>query len=234
MLEQLKEEVYQANLELVKQGLVKYTWGNVSGVSREEQLFVIKPSGVDYEQLTANDMVVCDFNGNVVEGALKPSSDTMTHAVLYRHFTKIGGIVHTHSPWATAWAQAGRHIDALGTTHADTFYGTIPCIRFLTQAEIDQGYEEQTGQVIVETFTIEGIDYQQIPAAILHGHGPFAWGKSATAAVVNAVVLEEVAKMNYHTLMLNPQVEMLPQRVLDKHFLRKHGANAYYGQKNND
>lgn len=230
MLEQLKEEVFKANLELPKHGLVKFTWGNVSAVDREKKLFVIKPSGVDYEKMTAADMVVCDFEGNVVEGDMNPSSDTATHAVLYKNFLEIGGIVHTHSTWATIWAQAGLNLPALGTTHADTFYGTVPCARLLTQEEIDAGYEEQTGQVIVETFNERQIDPMEVPAVLLQGHGPFTWGKDAKSAVVNSVVLDEVAKMNFYTRELNRFAEELPQRVLDKHYLRKHGKDAYYGQ----
>ncbi|MGX7352076.1 L-ribulose-5-phosphate 4-epimerase [Enterococcus canis] len=231
MLEQLKEEVFQANLELPKQGLIKYTWGNVSGIDREKGLFVIKPSGVDYETLKPSDMVVCDLEGKVVEGELNPSSDTPTHAVLYRHYQELGGIVHTHSTWATIWAQAGLDVPAMGTTHADTFYGTVPCARFLTQAEIDRGYEEETGNVIIETFKEREIEPLEIPGVLLHGHGPFTWGKDANSAVMNAVVLDEVCKMNLFARQLNHFAKELPQRILDKHYLRKHGANAYYGQK---
>ncbi|MHC5216566.1 L-ribulose-5-phosphate 4-epimerase [Enterococcus sp. LJL128] len=231
MLEALKEEVYYANLELPKQGLIKYTWGNVSGVDREQGLFVIKPSGVDYETLKPSDMVVCDLKGNVVEGTLNPSSDTPTHAVLYQSYQDIGGIVHTHSPWATIWAQAGLDVPAMGTTHADTFYGTIPCARFLSQEEIDRGYEEETGRVIVETFKKREIDPMAVPGVLLHGHGPFTWGKNADSAVMNAVVLDEVCKMNLYARQLNHFSEELPQRILDKHYLRKHGKDAYYGQK---
>lgn len=231
MLEALKEAVLQANFELPKQGLIKYTWGNVSGVDREKKLFVIKPSGVDYATLRAEDMVICDFNGQVVEGKLNPSSDTATHAVLYRAFPEIGGIVHTHSSWATAWAQAGLDVPAMGTTHADTFYGTVPCARFLTQGEIDAGYEEETGNVIVETFKQRGIDPMAVPGVLLHGHGPFTWGKDADSAVLNAVVLDEVCKTNYLARQLNGFAEELPQRILDKHYLRKHGKDAYYGQE---
>lgn len=231
MLEQLKEEVFQANLELPERGLIKYTWGNVSAIDREKGLFVIKPSGVDYDRMAASDMVVCDLEGKVVEGRLNPSSDMATHAVLYRHFTKIGGIVHTHSTWATIWAQAGLDVPAMGTTHADTFYGTVPCARFLTQAEIDQGYEMATGHVIVETFKQRGIDPTAVPGVLLHGHGPFTWGKDAKSAVMNAVVLDEVCQTNLYARQLNQFAEELPQRVLDKHYLRKHGENAYYGQK---
>lgn len=231
MLEALKEEVFKANLELPKHGLIKYTWGNVSAVDRAEKLFVIKPSGVDYETMTASDMVVCDFDGKVVEGELNPSSDTPTHAYLYQHFPEIGGVVHTHSTWATIWAQAGLDVPAMGTTHADTFYGAVPCARYLSQAEIDEGYEWNTGKVIVETFEERGLDPMAIPGVLLHGHGPFTWGKDAKAAVMNAVVLDEVAKMNLFARELNHFAPELPQRILDKHYLRKHGKNAYYGQK---
>lgn len=231
MLEALKEEVFQANLELPKHGLIKYTWGNVSAVDRAEKLFVIKPSGVDYETMTASDMVVCDFDGKVVEGELNPSSDTPTHAYLYQHFPEVGGVVHTHSTWATIWAQAGLDVPAMGTTHADTFYGAVPCARYLSQAEIDEGYEWNTGKVIVETFEERGLDPMAIPGVLLHGHGPFTWGKDAKAAVMNAVVLDEVAKMNLFARELNHFAPELPQRILDKHYLRKHGKNAYYGQK---
>lgn len=231
MLEKLKEEVLKANLELPKQGLIKYTWGNVSGFDEETQLFVIKPSGVSYEKMKASDMVVVDLDGNVVEGELNPSSDTPTHAVLYSKFKGIKGIVHTHSPWATSWAQACMDIPALGTTHADTFYGGVPCTRFLTTEEINNAYEKETGNVIVETFNERKLDYKAIPGVILSGHGAFTWGKSSDEAVVNAVVLDEVAKMNYFAKQLNPELENLPQNVLDKHYMRKHGPNAYYGQK---
>ncbi|WP_054957450.1 L-ribulose-5-phosphate 4-epimerase [Paenibacillus dakarensis] len=231
MLEALKEEVYLANLELPKQGLVKYTWGNVSAVDRESGLFVIKPSGIDYEQMKPDDMVVVDFDGNVVEGTLRPSSDTPTHAVLYKHFSEIAGIVHTHSTWATVWAQAGLDVPVMGTTHADTFYGSVPCARFLTQEEIDRGYETETGRVIIETFEERGLDVLAVPGILLHGHAPFTWGKDAKSAVMNSVVLEEVCKMNLFARELNHFAEELPQRILDKHYLRKHGKNAYYGQK---
>lgn len=231
MLEQLKEEVFQANLELPERGLIKYTWGNVSAVDREKGLFVIKPSGVGYDDMQASDMVVCDFDGNVIEGDLNPSSDMPTHAVLYKEFPEIGAVVHTHSTWATIWAQAGLDVPALGTTHADTFYGTVPCARFLTQAEIDRGYEEETGNAIVETFRERGIKPMEIPGVLLHGHGPFTWAKDAKGAVLNAVVLDEVCKTNLFARQLNAFAEELPQRILDKHYLRKHGKNAYYGQK---
>jgi L-ribulose-5-phosphate 4-epimerase len=194
LLEQLKEEVFQANLELPERGLIKYTWGNVSAVDREKGLFVIKPSGVGYDDMKASDMVVCDFDGNVIEGDLNPSSDMPTHAVLYKEFPEIGAVVHTHSTWATIWAQAGLDVPAMGTTHADTFYGTVPCARFLTQAEIDRGYEEETGNAIVETFRERGIKPMEVPGVLLHGHGPFTWAKNAKGAVLNAVVLDEVCK----------------------------------------
>ncbi|HBQ62133.1 MAG: L-ribulose-5-phosphate 4-epimerase [Trichococcus flocculiformis] len=231
MLEQLKEEVFQANLELPERGLIKYTWGNVSAVDREKGLFVIKPSGVGYDDMKASDMVVCDFDGNVIEGDLNPSSDMPTHAVLYKEFPEIGAVVHTHSTWATIWAQAGLDVPAMGTTHADTFYGTVPCARFLTQAEIDRGYEEETGNAIVETFRERGIKPMEVPGVLLHGHGPFTWAKDAKGAVLNAVVLDEVCKTNLFARQLNAFAEELPQRILDKHYLRKHGENAYYGQK---
>ena len=231
MLEQLKEEVFQANLELPERGLIKYTWGNVSAVDREKGLFVIKPSGVGYDDMKASDMVVCDFDGNVIEGDLNPSSDMPTHAVLYKEFPEIGAVVHTHSTWATIWAQAGLDVPAMGTTHADTFYGTVPCARFLTQAEIDRGYEEETGNAIVETFRERGIKPMEVPGVLLHGHGPFTWAKDAKGAVLNAVVLDEVCKTNLFARQLNAFAEELPQRILDKHYLRKHGENAYYVQK---
>lgn len=231
MLEQLKEQVYEANLELPKQGLVKFTWGNVSAVDRTSRLFVIKPSGVSYETMKPGDMVVVDFDGNVVEGELRPSSDTATHAVLYKHYEEIGGIVHTHSTWATAWAQAGQDLSVMGTTHADTFYGAVPCTRFLTQEEVDRGYEAETGRLIIETFEQRCLDIMAVPGVLLKGHAPFTWGKDANSAVVNTVILEEVAKMNLLAQQLNPSAENLPQYILDKHYLRKHGKDAYYGQK---
>ncbi|MGW5889824.1 L-ribulose-5-phosphate 4-epimerase [Priestia megaterium] len=232
MLDKLKEEVFQANLDLPKQGLVKYTWGNVSAVDRDSGLFVIKPSGVTYEKMTAKDMVVVDLDGHVVEGELNPSSDTLTHAVLYKHYLEIGGIAHTHSTWATIWAQAGLDVQAMGTTHADTFYGSVPCARFLTEKEVNDGYEVETGKVIIETFEKRGLDVLAVPGILLQGHGPFTWGKDAKTAVMNSVVLDEVSKMNFFTQKLNGLAEELPQRILDKHYLRKHGQNAYYGQGN--
>ncbi|WP_210469927.1 L-ribulose-5-phosphate 4-epimerase [Sporosarcina sp. 6E9] len=231
MLEKLKEEVFQANLDLPKHGLVKFTWGNASAFDRESGLFVIKPSGVDYDTMKASDMVVVDLDGNVVEGTLNPSSDTATHAVLYKHYPEIGGIVHTHSTWATIWAQAGLDVPAMGTTHADTFYGSVPCARFLTQEEIDDGYEVETGKVIIETFEERGLDIFAVPGVLLRGHAPFTWGKDVQEAVMNSVVLEEVSKMNLYTRELNRFAEELPQGILDKHYLRKHGEDAYYGQK---
>jgi len=228
VLQQLKEAVLEANLDLPKHGLVTFTWGNVSGIDRERGLVVIKPSGVPYENMKVEHMVVIDLEGNVVEGGYKPSSDTPTHLVLYKAFANIGGIVHTHSPWATSWAQAGRSIPALGTTHADYFYGKIPCTRKMKPSEIQGAYELETGHVIVET--VKGIDPMQIPGVLVNCHAPFSWGKNPHDAVHNAVVLEEVAKMALHTLQLNPGVEAMDQELLDRHYLRKHGAGAYYGQ----
>ena len=229
MLEQLREQVFQANLLLPKHGLVVFTWGNVSGIDREQGLVVIKPSGVSYEEMKAEDMVVVELETEkIVEGKLKPSSDTATHIELYKAFSGIGGIVHTHSRWATSFAQAGRGIQALGTTHADYFYGEIPCTRKMTTAEIEGEYERETGLVIKETFA--GKDPDAIPAVLVHSHGPFVWGANPMAAVHNAVVLDEIAFMNFHTLILEPKIPSMQQKLLDKHYLRKHGANAYYGQ----
>ena len=229
MLEQLKELVFQANLLLPKHGLITFTWGNVSGIDREQGLVVIKPSGVDYEVMKAEDMVVVDLErGKTAEGSLKPSSDTPTHLELYKAFPNIGGIVHTHSRWATSFAQAGRGIAALGTTHGDYFHGEIPCTRKMTTAEIEGEYEKETGLVIKETFQEKNPD--SIPAVLVHSHGPFAWGTDSLDAVHNAVVLEEVAFMNFHTVMLEPGIPPMQQELLDKHYLRKHGTNAYYGQ----
>jgi L-ribulose-5-phosphate 4-epimerase len=230
MLEQLKEEVLQANLLLPKHHLVTFTWGNVSGIDRQRGLVVIKPSGVEYEGMTAQDMVVVDLDGNRVEGQWKPSSDTATHLALYRAFPTLGGIVHTHSRWATSFAQAGRGIPAYGTTQGDYFYGEIPCTRKLTPAEIAGDYELETGNVMVETFRLRGIDPDQVPAALVHSHGPFTWGKDAKEAVHNAVVLEECAFMALQALTLTPNLPPMQQELLDKHYLRKHGKNAYYGQ----
>ena len=228
MLEQLKQLVYEANMELPKRKLITYTWGNVSAIDRETGYFVIKPSGVDYDDLKAEDMVVMDLEGNRIEGKYKPSSDTATHIELYKAYPEMGGVVHTHSPWATTWAQAGKGIPCYGTTHADYFYGEIPCARSLTPEEIQGEYEKNTGLVIIETF--EGKNPMFVPGVLCTNHGPFTWGKNAAEAVHNAVVLEEVAKMAFRTEMLNPGVKPTPQVLLDKHFLRKHGANAYYGQ----
>ena len=231
MLEELKQKVYEANMELPRRGLVTYTWGNVSGIDREAGLFVIKPSGVEYEDLRPEDLVVMDLDGNKVEGSMNPSSDTKTHLVLYRSFPEIGGIVHTHSPYAVGWAQAGKDIPAFGTTHADYFYGPIPCARHLTQEELDEDYELNTGKIIVETLRERGIAPVSVPGVICRSHGPFTWGKDAAQAVYHAVVLEEVAKMALFTRMVEPTAEAAPQRYLDKHYMRKHGPNAYYGQK---
>lgn len=230
MLEELKEEVYLANMELPKRGLVTYTWGNVSGIDREKGLFVIKPSGVDYEKLTPGDMVVMDLQGNRVEGSLNPSSDTKTHMALYNAFPQIGGIVHTHSPYAVAWAQAGMDLPCYGTTHADYFYGSIPCARHLTQQELDEDYELNTGLTIVETFRERNLDPKAVPAVLCFSHGPFTWGKDAAQAVYHSVVLEECAKMAMFTKIIKPDAAPAPQRMQDKHYMRKHGPNAYYGQ----
>lgn len=227
MLAELKRAVYLANMQLVYHDLVIFTWGNVSGIDREKGLLVIKPSGVEYDAMTADDMVVTDLEGRVVEGNLKPSSDTPTHIELYKAFPAIGGIVHTHSPWATAWAQAGRPIPALGTTHADYFYGDVPCTRPLTKEEVESAYEVETGKVIVETF--RNLDPLAVPGVIVANHAPFTWGENPAKAVHNARVLEEVAKMAFHTLQLNPQAS-LDSFLLDKHYMRKHGKDAYYGQ----
>lgn len=229
MLEALKKEVLEANLMLPKHNLVTFTWGNVSAIDRESGLVVIKPSGVEYEKMTAEDMCVVELaTGKVADGRLNPSSDTPTHLELYRNFKEIGGIVHTHSRWATSFAQAGIGIIPLGTTHGDYFYGEIPCTRAMTADEIGGDYELETGKVIVEAFN--KINPTEIPAVLVKSHGPFAWGKDAADAVHNAVVLEEAAFMNYHTITLNPQVKSMQKELLDKHYLRKHGKNAYYGQ----
>ncbi len=233
MLEELKKKVYEANMDLPRYGLVTFTWGNVSGIDQDSGLFVIKPSGVEYEKLTPEDMVVMDLNGNKVEGRYNPSSDTATHLELYKAFPEIGGIVHTHSSYATSWAQAGRDIPCYGTTHADYIYGPVPCLRCLTKEEIDTAYEENTGHLIVNEFKRMGKDIMAVPACLCKNHGPFAWGKDAHEAVHNAVVLEEVAKMAYRCETINPKVLPAPQELQDKHYYRKHGANAYYGQGNN-
>ena len=230
MLEELKKKVYEANMELPRKNLVVCTWGNVSGIDREKNLMVIKPSGVEYENLTPEMMVVVDMDGNVVEGELNPSSDTKTHIELYKAFPQLGGIVHTHSPYAVGWAQAGKDIPSYGTTHADYFYGSIPCARHLTQEELDEDYELNTGNIIVEEFKTRNIDPVAVPAVICHSHGPFTWGKDAAQAVYHAVVLEEVAKMAILTRQVDPSALPAPQRIQDKHYMRKHGPNAYYGQ----
>lgn len=255
MLEQLRKEVYEANMMLPAYGLVTFTWGNVSGIDRKSGLVIIKPSGVDYDKLCPENMVVVSLDGKVVEGDLRPSSDTATHLELYKAFPNIGGIVHTHSRWAVSFAQAGQGIMAMGTTHADNFYGQIPCTRPMTPAEIKGEYEKETGKVIVETFADK--DPDQIPGVLVYSHGPFTWGKDPKEAVVNSVLLEEVAFMNYHAMSLKvmkyqsdaakasdpvfasadpakegqPLLHPMQQELLDKHFLRKHGKNAYYGQK---
>ncbi len=229
MLEELKEQVLQANLQLPKHDLVTFTWGNVSGLDRESGLVVIKPSGVSYDCMTAADMVVVDLDGKVVEGTWKPSSDTPTHVSLYRAFPAMGGIVHTHSRWATTFAQAGRGIPAMGTTQGDYFYGEIPCTRPMTEEEIQGEYEKETGNVIIETF--QGVDPMTIPAVLVYSHGPFTWGKDPMEAVHNAVVLEEVAFMDWHAMVLNPAQGPMQQALLNKHYLRKHGPDAYYGQR---
>ncbi len=230
MLERLKQEVFEANMELPKRGLVTYTWGNVSGIDRETGYFVIKPSGVEYEKLTVDDMVVMDLSGHRIEGKYRPSSDTATHLELYKRYPEIGGIVHTHSTEATSWAQAGRAIPLYGTTHADYFYGSIPCARSLTREEIEEAYEKNTGMVIIETFDKLGVSPMYTPGVLCKNHGPFTWGKNAAEAVYHAVVLEEVAKMATRTEVINPKVLPAPDSIRDKHFYRKHGANAYYGQ----
>ena len=229
MLEELKEEVFHSNLLLPKHGLVTFTWGNVSGINRKKGLVFIKPSGVAYDNMKVDDMVVVELEtGKVVEGSLKPSSDTATHLELYKAFPNIGGIVHTHSRWATTFAQAGRGIMALGTTHGDYFYGEIPCTRKMTKTEIEGEYEKETGTVIIETFKDKNPD--AIPSVLIYSHGPFSWGTDAMDAVHNAVILEEIAFMNFHTTMLEPSIPPMQQELLNKHYLRKHGANAYYGQ----
>ncbi|MGP3224708.1 L-ribulose-5-phosphate 4-epimerase [Serratia nevei] len=230
MLNELKRQVLAANLSLPAYGLVTFTWGNVSAIDRHSGLVVIKPSGIAYEAMTLEDLVVVDLEGKVREGHRKPSSDTATHLALYRAFADIGGVVHTHSRNATIWAQAGQPIPALGTTHADYFYGDIPCTRPMSEAEIAGDYEGETGKVIIETFNQAGRDPQQVPGVLVYSHGPFAWGKDAADAVHNAVVLEEVAIMAMATRQLAPAIAPMQPELLDKHFLRKHGKHAYYGQ----
>ncbi len=231
MLKKLKKKVCQANLDLVKHGLVLFTWGNASAIDREKGLVIIKPSGVNYDNMKPDDMVVIDMDGNVVEGEYNPSSDTDTHIILYNNFPDIGGIVHTHSEWATIWAQSGQSIPALGTTHADYFYGDIPCTRKLTKAEIGSAYEKETGNVIVETF--HNLDSNAIPGVLVNNHGPFSWGSDVQVAVHNAVVMEAVAKMSFYTLKIK-NVPAIDQELLDKHYLRKHGKDAYYGQNDKE
>lgn len=230
MLEELKQKVYEANMDLPKYGLVTFTWGNVSEIDRESGLFVIKPSGIDYDKLRPEDMVVVDLEGNKVEGKYNPSSDTATHVELYKAFQQIGGIVHTHSSYATSWAQAGRSIPCYGTTHADYIYGPVPCVRCLNAEEIEDAYEENTGHLIVNEFIRMGKDPMAVPAVLCKNHGPFTWGKDATDAVHNAVVLEEVAKMAYRAESINSTLQPAPQELQDKHYNRKHGVGAYYGQ----
>ena len=231
MLEELKQQVLEANLLLPKHGLVTFTWGNVSGIDRENGLVVIKPSGVEYDGMTAGDMVVVSLEtGEQVEGKWKPSCDTLTHLALYKAFPAVGGVVHTHSRWATSFAQAGKGVPAFGTTQGDYFYGEIPCTRKMTPEEIGGAYELETGNVIIETFRTRKIDPAQIPAVLVHSHGPFAWGTSPDNAVHNTVVLEEVAFMAFHAMALTPGLPPMQQELLDKHYLRKHGPGAYYGQ----
>lgn len=231
MLEELKERVYKANMMLPKYNLVTFTWGNASEIDREKGIFAIKPSGVDYDKLTPDDMVLMDLEGNKVEGRYNPSSDTPTHLEIYRAFMTVGGVVHTHSSYATSWAQSGRSIPCYGTTHADYFYGEIPCLRCLTKEEIDKAYETNTGLLITGEFMSRGLDPEAVPGVLCKSHGPFTWGKDANEAVHNAAVLEEVAKMAYRCELINPIVKPAPQELQDKHYFRKHGADAYYGQK---
>ena len=231
MLEKLKQEVFEANLLLPKYELITFTWGNVSAIDRESNLVIIKPSGVEYDTMKVEDMVVCDMDGKVVEGHYKPSSDLMTHLEFYKNFKDIKAVVHTHSRYTTSWAQAGLDIPAFGTTHADYFYGNIPCTRLMSESEIKGEYELETGKVIVETFNERKIDPNQMPGVLVHSHGPFTWGTSAVNAVHNSVVLEELALMAMNTLVINKETSAMQSTLLDKHFLRKHGPGAYYGQK---
>lgn len=231
MLDDLKKSVFEANMDVYRRGLVVYTWGNVSGIDRNEGLIVIKPSGVSYEKMTADDMVVTDLDGNVVEGKYRPSSDLKTHMVIYREIPEVGGVVHTHSTWATAWAQAQRDIPSYGTTHADYFYGPVACTRQMTKGEIESNYELETGNVIIETLRNRHLKAMEVPGVIVSSHGPFTWGEDAFDAVHNAVVLEEVAKMAYLTETLNGEIKPITKNLQDKHYFRKHGSGAYYGQK---
>lgn len=231
MLRKLRKEVYEANLLLPKYNLITFTWGNVSGIDRETGYVVIKPSGVEYKELTPEKMVIVDLDGNVIDGDLNPSSDTATHLELYKKFPKLGGVVHTHSPWAVSFAQAGIDIAAAGTTHGDYFYGAIPVTRQMKENEIAEDYEKETGRVIIETFNERMIDPNQVPGVLVNDHGPFTWGETPEKAVHNSVVLEQVAEMTYHTLQLNSKNIDMSKELLDKHYLRKHGKNAYYGQK---
>lgn len=231
MLDELRKKVYKANMSLPEYKLITFTWGNVSGIDRDEGLVVIKPSGVDYKNLSPENMVIVDLEGEIIEGDLNPSSDTATHLELYKNFKDIGGVVHTHSPWAVSYAQAGKSIPAAGTTQADYFYGEIPVTRKMRKEEIVVDYELQTGSVIVETFMRNKIDPNKVPGVLVNDHGPFTWGKDPNVAVHNSVVLEQVAEMTYHSLQLNPENIEVDQELLDKHYLRKHGENAYYGQK---
>jgi len=230
MLEELKKRVYEANMLLPKYGLVTFTWGNVSEIDRESGIFAIKPSGVEYDKLTPDDMVLVNLAGEKVEGKYNPSSDTATHVELYKAFADIGGVVHTHSSYATSWAQAGSGIPCYGTTHADYIYGEVPCLRCLNKDEIEEAYETNTGILIVNEFNTRGLDPVAVPAVLCKNHGPFAWGKDAHEAVHNSVVLEEVAKMAYRAETINPRIQPAPQELQDKHYYRKHWANAYYGQ----
>lgn len=232
MLEKLKKEVYEANMLLLQYDLVMFTWGNVSGIDREKELFVIKPSGVSYRELTPSDMTVVDLEGNRIEGKYRASSDTATHAVLYKAFPEIGGVAHTHSTWATSWAQTGRNIPCYGTTHADYIYGEVPCVRNLTPHEIREDYESNTGHVIVEGFSKQDINYLSTPAVLCKNHGPFSWGRNAGEAVYHAAILEEIAKMAAICEWINPNITPALQDLQDKHYNRKHGKQAYYGQKN--
>lgn len=231
MLDKLRKEVYEANMELPKRNLVTFTWGNVSGIDRETGIVLIKPSGVEYDELTPDKLVALDLDGNIIEGDLNPSSDTKTHIELYKKYPEIGGIVHTHSTNAVAWAQAQRDIPCYGTTHADYFYGPVPCTRGLTKEELDEDYEKNTGKVIIETFTERNLRVVAVPGVICANHGPFTWGKDAAAAVYHAVVLEEIARMSILTEQLNGNVQPAPDYLINKHYMRKHGPNAYYGQQ---